>query len=162
MDERSVSEHACGVLIGRIPLSAVAEHIDPKGPVIASSTKQEARALVCDYVTQVSRLIYGRLMGQEAIWHDLWFANSANRENFSVTPRVHAAAGKGACPPVWIATGSTGLCIDPAGVGDMVRVMKGYGMEVEWEEREGLGHSFDFDTTERVEGLKLFLERHLL
>ena len=35
-------------------------------------------------------------------------------------------------------------------------------MEVEWELREGKGHSFDFEDDERVDGLRRFLERHLL
>jgi hypothetical protein len=43
----------------------------------------------------------------------------------------------------------------------MVRLMRGYGIEVEWEEKEGLGHSFDFETGERVEELRNFLIKHL-
>jgi hypothetical protein len=43
----------------------------------------------------------------------------------------------------------------------MVRAMREYGMDVEWVEREGVGHSFDFEADERVEGLRDFLEKHL-
>jgi hypothetical protein len=39
--------------------------------------------------------------------------------------------------------------------------MREYGMEVECEEREGVGHSFDFEVDERVEGLPDFLIKHL-
>ena len=34
-------------------------------------------------------------------------------------------------------------------------------MEVESEEREGVGHSFDFEIGERVQGLQDFLIKHL-
>jgi len=75
-----------------------------------------------------------------------------------MTPRIHKA---GKCPPVWITTGSLDQCIDPTGVPNMVQLMREYGMEVEWEEREGVGHSFDFEVDERVEGLREFLIKHL-
>jgi acetyl esterase/lipase len=100
---------------------------------------------------------------QEALWHELWFANSSIEslpETFSLTPRIHAAAHS-KCPPVWVTTGSSDMCIDPAGVPNMVRLMRGYGMEVEWEEVEEMGHSFDFEVGERVEGLRDFLIKHL-
>lgn len=54
MDERLVSYCPRIKLMGRIPYSAIATDIDPHGPIITSSTKQDTRALVCDYVTQVS------------------------------------------------------------------------------------------------------------
>lgn len=44
----------------------------------------------------------------------------------------------------------------------MVQLMREYGMEVEWEEREGVGHSFDFEVDEQVEGLRDLLIKHLL
>jgi hypothetical protein len=40
--------------------------------------------------------------------------------------------------------------------------MEGYGMNVEWELREGLGHSFDFEPEEEVLSLRAFLKKHLL
>jgi hypothetical protein len=39
--------------------------------------------------------------------------------------------------------------------------MREYGMEIECEEREGVGHSFDFEIDERVQGLQDFLVKHL-
>jgi len=54
MDERPASHSSCTRLITRIPYSAIAADIDPNGPVVTNSTKQDTRALVCDYVTQVS------------------------------------------------------------------------------------------------------------
>jgi hypothetical protein len=39
--------------------------------------------------------------------------------------------------------------------------MREYGIAVEWEEKEGVGHSFDFEVDERVEGLRDFLIKHL-
>jgi hypothetical protein len=62
MDERLVSHSPRIKLMGRIPYSAIATDIDPTGPVITSSTKQDTRALVCDYVTQVSSLLMSSLM----------------------------------------------------------------------------------------------------
>lgn len=44
---------SCTELMNRIPHSTIATDIDPNRPVITSSTKQDTRALVCDYVTQV-------------------------------------------------------------------------------------------------------------
>lgn len=44
----------------------------------------------------------------------------------------------------------------------MVRLMEAHGMEVEWESREGKGHSFDFEPDEPVAGLLAFLGKHLL
>ena len=43
----------------------------------------------------------------------------------------------------------------------MVFLMREYGMEVESEEREGVGHSFDFGVVEQVERLRDFLIKHL-
>lgn len=132
-----------------IPYSAIATDIDPTGPVITSSTKQDTRALVCDYVTQ------------EGTWHELWTVNSTKdyeRNTFSITPRIDRANG---CPPIWITTGLLDQCIDPTGVPNLVRLMRENGMEVGLEERKGVGHSFDFEMDERVEGLRDFLIKHL-
>jgi predicted esterase len=62
---------------------------------------------------------------------------------------------------MWITTGSLDQCIDPTGVPNMVSLMREHGMDVEWEERGGVGHSFDFEADERVEGLREFLIKHL-
>jgi acetyl esterase/lipase len=83
--------------------------------------------------------------------------------DISVIPRIHALYEKGGtCPPVWVTSGSIDPCIDPQGVENMVRLMQGYGMEVEWELRKGKGHSFDFEVDEEALGLRRFLENHLL